>query len=82
MDFFLAGSPGTILNKIILSGGGARVPGLGPLMEEKNAIPVEMVNPFVEVKCNPSTFDPEYLSANAPYFGVAVGLATRKVGDR
>ncbi len=82
VDFFLGGSPGVVINKILLSGGGAKTKGLAELMQESTAIPVEVVNPFIGVAYDPKEFDEEYLKEMAPYFGVAVGLATRRLGDR
>ncbi len=82
VDFFLGGSPGVVINKIFLSGGGAKTKGLAELMQESTAIPVEVVNPFIGVAYDPKEFDEEYLKEMAPYFGVAVGLATRRLGDR
>ena len=82
LDFFLGGSHGSNVNKIYLCGGGAKVSGLANLMQEKTSIPVEMANPFKNLVSNPRHFDPERLKELAPYFGVAVGLATRRFGDR
>lgn len=82
LDFFLGGAEGSYVNKIYLSGGGAMVSGLSSLMEEKTAIPVEMVDPFKNVERSEKKFPDEMLSEVAPYFGVAVGLATRRFADR
>jgi type IV pilus assembly protein PilM len=82
IDFFLGGSPGTFINRIGLSGGGSRVKDLSTKLQETTSIPVEQVNPFNGVACNPKNFDPEYLKQMGPYFTVALGLATRRLGDR
>jgi type IV pilus assembly protein PilM len=82
IDFFLGGSPGTFINRIYLSGGGARVKNLSNKLQETTSIPVEMVNPFNGVAYNPKNFDPEFLKEMGPYFAVALGLATRRLGDR
>ena len=65
-----------------MSGGGAKVKGISELMQENTGIPVETVNPLKNVELNPRQFDPEVLKDQAPFFGVAVGLATRRFGDR
>ncbi len=82
LDFFLGGSQGSYVNKIYLSGGGSRAAGLKDLMQEKTAIPVEVVNPFKNIEADPRRFDKEKLKDSAPFFGVAVGLATRRFADR
>lgn len=82
IDFFLGGSHGSYVTKVYLCGGGAKVSGLLPLLQEKTSIPVEMVNPFKNIEFNPKYFAPEKLKELAPFFGVAVGLATRRFGDR
>jgi type IV pilus assembly protein PilM len=82
LDFFLGGSQGSYVNKIYLSGGGAKVKGIAELMQENTGIPVEMVDPLKNVELNPKHFDPEVIKDQAPFFGVAVGLATRRFGDR
>ncbi|MBI2412208.1 MAG: type IV pilus assembly protein PilM [Deltaproteobacteria bacterium] len=82
LDFFLGGSQGSYVNKIYLSGGGSRAAGLKELMQEKTAIPVEVVNPFKNVEADSRHFDKEKLKDSAPFFGVAVGLATRRFADR
>ncbi len=82
IDFFLGGSPGTFINRIYLSGGGSKVKDLPVKIQEATNIPVEIANPFNGISCNPKYFDPEYLNEVAPYFAVAMGLATRRLGDR
>ncbi|MCK4846243.1 MAG: type IV pilus assembly protein PilM [Deltaproteobacteria bacterium] len=82
VDFYLSGAPGMVVNKIMLSGGGAKVQGLLEIMQEATEIPVEIVNPFGGLVYNPKSFDEEFLQEIGPYFGVAVGLGTRRLGDR
>ena len=82
LDFFLGGSQGSYVSKIYLSGGGSLVAGLKDLMQEKTSIPAEVVNPFKNIEANPKHFDKEKLKDSAPFFAVAVGLATRRFADR
>ncbi len=82
LDFFLGGSHGANINKIFLSGGGARAAGLFAMMQEKTGMPVEMAQPFKGISFDPKVFEEEKLKELAPYFGVAVGLAIRRFGDR
>lgn len=82
LDFYLGGSQGTAIGKVYLSGGGAKARGLMQMIQEKTGIPVELSNPFKNLECDPKQFEPERLKAMAPFFGVAVGLGTRRFADR
>lgn len=82
VDFYLGSTPGITISKILLSGGGARVHGLAESLQEKSAIPCELVDPFSAININPKNFDEAFINEMAVYFGVCVGLATRRVGDR
>ena len=82
IDFFLGGAPGMFISKIYLSGGCAKTKGLQAIIQDKTAIPVEITNPFINIECSPKKFAPDYIKEVAPYFGVSVGLAIRKVGDK
>jgi type IV pilus assembly protein PilM len=82
LDFFLGGAQGSYVSKIYISGGGSKVSGLQNLMQEKTSIPVELINPFKGVEAGGKQFDKDMLKEAAPFFGVAVGLATRRFADR
>lgn len=82
IDFFLGGAPGMFISKIYLSGGCAKTKGLTAIIQERTSILVEMINPFVNIECNPKKFAPDYIKEISPYFGVDIGLAIRKVGDK
>lgn len=82
LDFFLGGAQGSYVNKIYLSGGGSTVAGLREMMQDKTSIPVDVADPFKNIEADARQFDKEKLKLVAPYFGVAVGLATRRFADR
>src|SRR3990172_1042948 len=82
LDFFLGGNPSVIIGRIMLAGGAAKTKGLREALQDRTAMPVELVNPFNGLTLNPKNFANEYLTDMAPHFGVAVGLATRRLGDR
>ncbi len=82
IDFYLSGVPGAFISKIYLSGGGAKLAGLQGIIQEGTSIPTELVNPFNSIVSNQKDFDPAYLADMGPNFSVAVGLATRRLGDR
>lgn len=82
LDFFLGGNPSVMIGRIMLAGGAAKTKGLRESLQDRTAMPVELVNPFNGLTLNPKNFADEYLTEMAPHFGVAVGLATRRLGDR
>ncbi len=65
------------VEKILLSGGGSKLAGLKEDLAEKLELPVEILDPFKEIKVDNRKFDPDYLSEIMPEMAVAVGLALR-----
>ncbi len=65
------------VEKILLSGGGSKLSGLKEDLAEKLELPVEVLDPFREVKVDNRKFDPDYLKEIMPEMAVAVGLAIR-----
>jgi len=82
MDFFRSSSQNDSIHKVVLSGGGARLPGLVGYLGQHLEVPVEVANPLRAIKADPKKFDPEYLEFVGPQMGVAVGLALRQVDDK
>ena len=78
LDFFLSTMVNENIEKIYMSGGSSKIPGLVKLLEKQMEIPVEMVNPFNNIKWDDRVFDPEYMAYIAPQMAVAVGLALRR----
>jgi type IV pilus assembly protein PilM len=81
-DFFRATSQEDRIDQIYLSGGTAKIHGLRDLLAERFQAPVELLNPFLNVRYNEKDFNPEFLEDIAPAAAIAVGLAVRRVGDR
>lgn len=70
---------GTKIQKAILTGGGVALDGFPKLLEDKIKIPVEVGDPFSKVE-TPSVLS-ETLRATGLEFGVAVGIALRKIQE-
>jgi type IV pilus assembly protein PilM len=70
------------IDRIVLSGGGAKLPGLSEYLAGCYAIPSELADPLANIDYDPQVFrdtDPQELS---PMLAVGVGLALRKaVGE-
>src|SRR6266567_3949720 len=76
-DFFRATASGENIQRIVVAGGTARVPGLVDLLREEFAMPVEELNPFRKVLINPSRHSDDQIRELAPRLAIAVGLALR-----
>ena len=82
LDFFQSASTYEKIGKLYLSGGGSKIKDFDITLQQQIGIPVEVVNPFKKIEYRGKDFDLEYLREIGPIMGVAVGLASRKVGDR
>ena len=82
LDFFNSTANDDRITKIVLSGGAAKSHKLLETISDKTGLPVELLNPFSNLKFNEKEFDPEYLREIAPHMAVTVGLAIRRVGDK
>jgi type IV pilus assembly protein PilM len=68
-----------VVDKILISGGGSKLVGLSEDLAAKLEVPVEVLDPFRQIKVDTRKFDPDYLSEIMPEMAVAVGLAIRGV---
>jgi len=82
IDFFHTSAAGNQVEKIYLSGGGAKLPGIGKSVQELTKIKTEIFNPFANLIVPENKFDQEYIKEIAPLAAVAVGLALRKDTDK
>lgn len=69
------------IEKIYLSGGAARSPGLIEELKSRTGIDCEIINPFRKLAWS-ENFDPEFLEQISPSVAVSVGLAMRRIGDK
>jgi type IV pilus assembly protein PilM len=76
-DFFRATASEENIQRIYMAGGTARVPGLGDLLREEFAMPVEELNPFRKVLTNPSLHLDDQILELSPRLAIAGGLALR-----
>ena len=80
-DFYRATSEESevVVQKILISGGGSKLAGLAEELSKRLELPVEVLDPFRNIKVDTRKFDPDYLSEIMPEMAVAVGLALRGV---
>lgn len=81
LEFFRSTMVDEPIQKMVLSGGCARIKGLDQLLSRRLGLPVEVANPFRNIHYSGKVFDPEYLQEMAPVAAVGVGLATRRLDD-
>lgn len=70
------------INRVILSGGCAKISEIERILTENFDIPTEIINPYKNIKINSKIFDPQYIQEMAPIAAIGVGLAMRRLGDK
>jgi type IV pilus assembly protein PilM len=70
------------LTRILLTGGGVRIPGLAEFLNERHVATVEVADPLRRVRFDPGVFGGRKPEEVAPSLTVGLGLAVRKVDDR
>lgn len=81
-DFFRSTTGSENVSRVLVSGGCAKIRDFTKILSERIEVPVEIVNPFKNVKVDPKHFDAVFVSESAPLAAIAVGLAMRRPGDR
>jgi len=81
MDFYRATAEDgeAAVQKILISGGGSKLPGFTEYLAKRFEMPVEVFDPFRRIKVDAKRFDPDYMREVVPEMAVAVGLALRGV---
>lgn len=82
IDFYVSTATEEKVARVYLTGGGAKAANLAEAVSQRLGAPVEILDPFRAIKFSEKEFDPEYLHELGPLVTVAVGLATRRLGDK
>ncbi len=82
IDCFCEIDTGKMVQKLILSGGYARVIGLQEALQRDLSLPTELANPLMGIEFIGDDGTGPDLKDFAPMMAVGVGLALRKWGDR
>ena len=82
LDFYNSTASEGKISKVMLSGGAAKTSMLTDAVSQRLGVPVEILNSFQKIHCSDKEFDIDYLSEIAPLVTVAMGLATRRLGDK
>jgi len=81
-DFFRSTTGSDRVSRVLVAGGCAKIPEFTRILSERLEMPVDVLNPFKNIKVDPKQFDAASISESAPLAAVAVGLAMRRPGDR
>jgi type IV pilus assembly protein PilM len=82
LEFFRSTTSEEVIDKLVISGGCAKIKGFDRFLSDRLGVPVEVANPFQNIQYSDKVFDPEYLQEVAPLAAVGVGLALRRINDR
>jgi len=80
-DFYRATATSSRLERLLLCGGAARVPGLDRIFHDRLEIPVEIANPFQRIDIASSAGDEERIRELGPALCTAIGLGMRRGDD-
>jgi type IV pilus assembly protein PilM len=80
IDFFKNTTPGESISRLVLAGGCSRVANLREALATRFGVPVEPLNPFNRIGAAKG-IAPETLEELGPSVSIAVGLASRRLGD-
>ncbi|MBN1380711.1 MAG: type IV pilus assembly protein PilM [Deltaproteobacteria bacterium] len=82
VDYFRSTSGGENIKQILLSGGGAKIPGLATDLTQRLNIDTDIIDPFRKLEYNRKNMDESYIENMGPAVAVGIGLALRRVGDK
>lgn len=82
LDFFYSSYPDDRINRILLSGGGARIKVLQQLLATETSSEIATLNPLNNLKIENRRIDISEFKQIAPQAAICIGLAVRRVDDK
>ncbi|MEW6334330.1 MAG: pilus assembly protein PilM, partial [Thermodesulfobacteriota bacterium] len=82
VDYFRTTVSGEIISQVLLSGGGALIPGMTDELSRRLGLEVEMLDPFKSIGRRRHILEREAGDLLGPVAAVSMGLALRKIGDK
>ena len=82
VDYFRSTFGNEEIKQVLLSGGGAMIPGIATDITQRLGIDAEVVNPFRKISYDSKVIDATTMAGIGPIAAVAVGLALRRIGDK
>ena len=81
LDFYRRNHRNEDIERVVISGGTAAIPGLAEFLGAEIGVPTEVANPFEYVAIDEDEVSAQYLHDIAPMCVVAAGLAMRDMFD-
>lgn len=82
IEFFRSTFGGDYIKTVLLSGGGAKLPGIAEDLQQRLGIDTEVINPFRKIAINGKSVDASLVEKMGPALAVSIGLALRRLGDK
>jgi type IV pilus assembly protein PilM len=82
LQFFENQQSGKPVNRIVLSGGTAKLENIDSFVHDRLGLPTEVFNPFAKINTTKVAMGSNELNALSPSLVVGIGLAIRQAGDR
>jgi type IV pilus assembly protein PilM len=82
VDYFRSTFGAENIRQILLSGGGAMIPGIVEDLGRRLGVETKIVDPFQKTTCDKKILNQETADSIGPVAAVCVGLALRKIGDK
>ena len=82
LSFLRTAGDAETIDRIVLSGGGSRFPGLAEFLKHRHDIEVEHADPLEGVEFDPEVFENHDVDRISPLLAVSVGLGMRTPGDK
>jgi type IV pilus assembly protein PilM len=82
IDFFRSSFKVDRLDRVLLTGGSAKIQGLTDILGDRLRVSVDRFNPFQLIELDDRSVDPAAVREIGSSAAIAVGLALRQVGDR
>lgn len=82
VDYFRSTFGNEEIKQVLLSGGGAMIPGIAAEITQRLGIDTEVINPFRKIGYDKKVIDATTIEGIGPIAAVGVGLALRKIGDK
>ena len=79
LEFFRVQAGDANINRVFITGGGAKLRGLPEAIGDALGFRVELGDPWLTVTVDPNKFDTQYLLRVGPEFAISLGLALRGV---
>ncbi|MCB0393641.1 MAG: type IV pilus assembly protein PilM [Bdellovibrionales bacterium] len=82
LDFYNTTAAESPIQKFFITGGGSLTPHLKENLEKAIGLSSTYLDPFTSIQYDPKAFSEQEIQGFGPFAGVAIGLASRKVGDK